>query len=287
MIPPLPSIFTPSAIDSITWKLNPESCPPLQYQSLKDLVSIRSSPGSRDNILADMGVLEHISDLASVPSQKVSSKQDSEAFFFGRIALALLLLGHGYTDECHNIVTPLSWPEDIAFAHGPSLFASASPSVRAHASYTHSLVHQKEALNVGELGLMGLENAEFWINMVKRSGPEGVDSLPHDEWKQGIKDLAADAWNSGKIFSTNPQVQAWIRKRGLVSDEDKDLDGYDKDRKYFDSRAMLQLCSSMLQTDPSKLDPDFQNFAEEAVGLEVRILLKNALKLAGMLDENT
>ena len=171
--PLLPSVFTPAAIDSIAWELNPASCPPpMYYQSLEDLASIRSSnsgsnKNDNNNILADLGVLDHISELSSVSGRQQQSEEEHQKFYFGRIALALLLLGHGYTDECHNLVTPLSWHQDISFAHGPSLFNSVTPSVRAFASYTHSLVHRKEAFNVGEFGFVGFDNAEFWSKMVE------------------------------------------------------------------------------------------------------------------------
>ena len=65
---------------------------------------------------------------------------DDERKYFGWISLALICLGHGWTDECHNLVTPLSYPDDISFAHGPSRYATAGPIVRTYATYVHSLV---------------------------------------------------------------------------------------------------------------------------------------------------
>jgi hypothetical protein len=278
MIPTLPTIFTPSAIDGITWKLDREACPSMYYQSLRDLASIR---GDKSNILADMGVLEHLPESLAAASNQ---QQDAESSHFGRISLALLLLGHGFTDECHNLVTPLSWHQDTDFAHGPSVYASASPCVRAYASYTHSLVHRKESFHVGEFGMVGMDNAHFWSGMVGDSGPEGVERLPHAEWTQAITDLAAGNLNMDKTIATNPRVQAWCREHGLVANA---VDAENSIQNYFDSRAMHQLCNSVLQTEPSRLDPQLKMFAEEAVRLEVQILLKSALNLAGVKAEVT
>jgi hypothetical protein len=66
---------------------------------------------------------------------------DDQRYYFGLISMALILLGHGYTDECHNLITPLSWPDDIHFAYGPSVYTQVSPAVRSYATYVHCLVY--------------------------------------------------------------------------------------------------------------------------------------------------
>ena len=48
---------------------------------------------------------------------------------------------------------------------------------------------------------------------------------------------------------------------------------------------MHQLCASVLQM--KEPDPRFQSFAEQACAIELTILLKNALRLAGMDDVHT
>jgi hypothetical protein len=106
-------------------------------------------------------------------------------FFEVRILhMSILLLGHGYTDECHNLVTPLSWRDDIHFASGPSIYDQVSPAVKSFATYTHSLVHRKEAFYVGEFGMVGFQNANFWSNTVwqceQQQHPNNY--LPHVEW---------------------------------------------------------------------------------------------------------
>ena len=82
-------------------------------------------------------VHENVGDTAA---QLFGSEVDDNVLYHGWIALALILLGHGWTDECHNLCTPLSWPDDIHFAHGPSLYATVHPEVQTLATYVHSLV---------------------------------------------------------------------------------------------------------------------------------------------------
>ena len=59
---------------------------------------------------------------------------------YARVAVALLLLGGGATDECHDLITPLSWNDDTHFGYGPPKSSVAA----AEASYAHSLVHRRE-----------------------------------------------------------------------------------------------------------------------------------------------
>ncbi|KAL3923632.1 MAG: hypothetical protein SGILL_001543, partial [Bacillariaceae sp.] len=254
------------------------------------------SVGDKD-ILVDMGVLDQLSELSTLTHDSTSRHghgkqeyQQQERLYFGHIALALLLLGHGFTDECHNLVLPLSWPQDLDMAHGSSVFQAASPSVRAYASYTHALVHRQEGLNVGEFGMVGVtENAIFWSNMVDRCGG-GVDSLPHAEWRRNIADLAgtgiASITGTGsddRNYATNPKIQDWCKEHGFVvgqtSGKTKDNDST---HTFFDSRVMHNLCADILQTDPKQVDSGFRAFAEEAVCLEVKILLKKTIRLAGI-----
>jgi len=59
---------------------------------------------------------------------------------YARIAVGLLLLGGGATDECHSLVLPLSWDEDMHIGWGPARTSQA----KMEASYAHALVHRRE-----------------------------------------------------------------------------------------------------------------------------------------------
>jgi hypothetical protein len=126
------------AVDTVHWSIqDPPS--PLYYQSLKDLTEIRHRTG-------DEGVDESPLELfrqdipGTIEELFETTNDDQSTSQFGWIGTALVCLGHGWTDECHNLVTPLSWPDDIHFAHGPSQYSKASPTVRSYATYVHAMV---------------------------------------------------------------------------------------------------------------------------------------------------
>jgi hypothetical protein len=171
----LPTIFS-SAIPNISWPLGPDSSPPLYFESLEELKGRRQSRGSPlEPWLVDLPGTVDL--LFPLPSSLGEDGDSLDRRHFGLISMGLVLIGHGNTDECHDLVTPLSWPEDIHFAHGPSVYSTVSSSAKAFATYTHSLVHRREAFHVGEFGMVGFGNADFWSNAVQ--GSPGVGTLPH------------------------------------------------------------------------------------------------------------
>jgi hypothetical protein len=249
----LPSVFA-SAIPTIEWPLGPNSSPLLHLVSLEELKGLRKPKGGSplDELVANVP--------EAVENWFPLDDGDSERRHFGLISTALLLIGHGYTDECHNLVTPLSWPNDIYFAYGPSQYSQVSPAARAYATYTHCLVHRREAFNMGEFGMMGFANGNFWSNAVKAS--PGVDTLPHQELHASVQELTQE-------FGGNIQVQEWCQDHEFVPG---------KDDSFFESRALHQLCATCLR-DPS--NTELKSFAEKVVASEVRILLLHALRRAG------
>ena len=194
--------------------------------------------------------LENVFQLAS---------ENEERHHFGLISMALLFLGHGLTDEAHDIVTPLSWPEDTHFGYGPSVYSQVSLPARSYATYVHCLVHRREAFNVGEFGMVGFSNANYWSNAVLKS--PGVDSLPHADLLNQVGQLARQ-WES------TPGVADWCQQHGLLKAEGK---------PFFESRAVHELCANVL----SGKSPELQDFAERVAETEVRILLGHALQHAG------
>ena len=261
--PTLPNIFA-SAINTIEWPLGPNSSPPLHLTSLEELKCLRKakSAGGSQSPLDEL--------VANVPEAVESwfplDDGDSDRRHFGQIATALLLIGHGYTDECHNLVTPLSWPDDIYFAYGPSQYSQVSPAARAYASYTHCLVHRREAFNMGEFGMMGFTNGNFWSNAVKTS--PGVDLLPHQELHASVQEL------STQEFGGNTQVQEWCQDHGFVPGHGD---------SFFESRAVHQLCATVLRDGSNT---ELTTFAEKVAASEVRILLLHALRRAGYSMDN-
>ena len=77
---------------------------------------------------------------------------------------ALLQLACGGLDECHNRITPMSWPDGTLFG-GPPIYNS---DAQEDATFLHCLVHIREGKFPGEFGT-GWNNAAFW------SGQTGMD----------------------------------------------------------------------------------------------------------------
>lgn len=233
------------------WSLA-EPPPPLYYEPLEKLQARRPKPKYElfDNIPDKM--------------ESLFSSKDTEARHYGMVAVSILLLGHEYVDECHDIVLSLSWSSDMDIMYrGTSEFDQATKSVRAFASYVHCMVHRKEAIHVGEFGMVGIDNAKFWSNQVIQSG--GEQDLPQDELRERIHALA-------KERQADSRVGEWcskILKKG----------------KCVDHKAIHDLAMTVLRQQGRDVGPGEENllrdFAEQVNLSELRILLAHSLKRAG------
>ena len=240
------------AIPSIRWPLGPSSCPPLYFEPLDGMKLIR------EKSLQSTPLLDTILDDPPFPTDDSSP----ESRHFGIISTALLCLGHGLTDEAHDLVTPLSWPEDTHFGY-KSVYSQATSSVRAYASYVHCLVHRREAFNIGEFGMMGFANANYWSNAVMKS--PGVNSLPH-------LDLVREIGQIAREYNEIPSVKEWSESHGMLIEHQID------EEPFFESRAVHELCANVLR---EASNPELQAFAERVAETEVRVLLAYALQNAG------
>ena len=135
-----------------SWPLDRGSHPPMIYEPLAHL------PGCRKALqqsLRTEAALELSGDIDGVIEALGGSDH-------AKVAIALLLLGGGGVDECHALVTPLSWPEATHFG-GSAVYDSPAAQ---EATYAHSLVHRREAYHVGELGT-GWRNSAFWMGSTR------------------------------------------------------------------------------------------------------------------------
>jgi len=112
---PLTAFPFQDATSSMKWPLGPSSSPPLYFESLERLQQIRRDVE-----------FDFVKDIPKTIDTIFPLNGDQNQRHFGLISVALVLLGNGFTDECHNLITPLSWPDDIHFAHGPSIYSKVS-----------------------------------------------------------------------------------------------------------------------------------------------------------------
>jgi hypothetical protein len=259
---PLPSCLA-SAIPSIRWPLGPSSCPPIYLEPLSSMKDIRQKQQPQSDLLRLPPSHELVSNLPFTLDELLPPGHDPESRSFGLLSIALILLGNGLTEEAHSLVTPMSWPEDTHFGFGPSVYTKVSPTAKSFATYVHCLVHRREAFNTGEFGMVGFQNANYWSNAVKKS--TGAKDLPHADWFQQIGQTVAE-------YQHESSVQNWAA----------DHEMRDETNDYFESRAVHQLCATVLQQAGQEgANVKLQEFAERAAEIELRVLLAHALQLAG------
>lgn len=254
------SIF--SAIGSICWPLDPSLSPAMHFKPLGEMKDIRLQPRQGPSAMRLNSSHALVKSLPETLNELFPGSDDQERRWFGIISVSLLLLGNGFTDEAHDLVTPLSWPHDTSFGFGPSVYSNVSPTARSYATYVHCLVHRREGPHVGELGMTGWANANYWSGSVEQS--PGFKNLPHRDWIEQVRALI------NKYPSHGP-IQQWGEQNRFL----------DERLEVYNSRAAHQLCSRVLSDSGGVRDSTLQEFAEAVAETEVRILLGHALQKAG------
>lgn len=238
-----------------------DTFPPMMYKSLQELQQVYQQQNRIVHPLAQ-DVLATIAKLRTKDHENLNCENE----YLSRIATALILLGHGYTDECHDLVSSLSWPNELPFAYGPPIDVQ-SEEILTLASYVHGLVHRKEGPNSSEFGMTGFTNADYWAGTALRS-PIGAEALPLREIRHCIlvqaNNLDANAWCSKNIESDPDAFPAW------------------------DPRLLNELCAMIATFPTTETDPQqqqrnvhLQDFASRAALVEIQVLLFHTLRLMG------
>jgi hypothetical protein len=200
------------AIKTLRWPLEAHSSSPMRYQTLEDLANSSHSAlilPTGEDVLSTVASLKPSMSDVDTDHENANNTDEDDSEAWARIATALILLGHGYADEAHNLVGPLSFPEELPYfhvnVHGPPV--SCTADALAAASLTHCLVHRREGPHVGEFGRTGFENANFWAGAVLRSG--GEESLPLAEIRHRIKRRAHA--NANESQRQRHAINEWLR----------------------------------------------------------------------------
>ena len=260
-------VWLSDGISTMQWPVDADSYPPLHFKSLEEMRNYAWRNVSIEAIVPCSGLSsfsEFVSHLPKSLEKFLNADSDGDARYFSLVAIALVLLGNGYTDEAHALVAPLSYPQELPFGYDPSgnAYSSVSEDARSYASYAHSLVHRREGPNVGEFRLTGFANARYWSSIVLCS--PGAESLPGNEIRDAILKLASET------FSHSPTVQQWIAQHFATQPVDE---------SYFEARPLHELCEMVLQQNGS--DKELSSFCQQATEREARILLAHALQKAG------
>lgn len=250
----LPPLWVIQAFKSISWRL--DGSVPMQYRSLEHL-GTPALPYGGEMSVADM--------LASLSNNRGTYAQ-KHTDHWARIVVALILLGHGYLDHAHDLVGTLSYtppPFEYYYQSTPS-GDTPDASVESAASLAHALVHRAEGPRVGELGLTGYQNSDFWTGAALRS--IGDESLPLDQMRHHVQALA---------MRHGSDAQEWWRTHVAPYDE-------------YDSRAVTALCAlcgyvmrQQKESQAERMVCNLQAFVEEAALVELKVLLEYALRKCG------
>ena len=130
--------------------------------------------------------------------------------------------------------------------------------------------HRKEGLHVGEFGMMGLANANYWGSAFARS--DAADQLPHAALIQAVHEIRGQ-------YPNEPAVAQWCTEHGFMT---ADGNPVRDESSFFDPRAVHVLCGTVLQQQvQNKVNPTLQRFAEQVATAELQILLHDTLTKAG------
>ena len=235
----LPKYLSP-AIASIHWNLQ-NSQNPMYYEPLSSLRNLRKPESIPSSIKPIIELSKTIEDLTlDVPNSKENII----------LSLALILLGNGFADEGHDLITPLSWNEDTYFG-GPTLVHTVNNDTIARASYVHMLLHRWEGFAMGEYSMIGYQNSNYWWQATMS---RQTSSLPLDDIRNNVIEI-----------SQNYGIEAEDWCKEYIS-------------RHWDARVLSQLCATVSKDESSS---SLRSFAEKASELELRVLLKSCLDQAG------
>jgi len=306
---PLPSKIV-ELLEGIRWGLDPslkssaKDYRPFHYETIEKMRQIRVKEHQQDPtsfpLLPD--VLELVKELvedmrkrdggaAGGTGNATCSRDDGEDYqneeYLARMIVSCVILGHGYADEAHAFVAPLSWCQATPFAYGP-VVALRDPAQLAVASYIHCLVHRREGPNPSEFGMTGFVNSGFWTSATMRSG--GEETIPWKLVRDEVRRLATHHAATSQGADRNKPLE-WFQD--LVFDSSP-----------WEPRFLTELCEKLYyqeqgeqqqqledggfgsgaEQQPQDLDEvnvEMRIFAERAARAELLVLLGHTLELAG------
>jgi hypothetical protein len=208
-------------------------------------------------------------------SDLAKSQHDTDNPFF-QTAVGLLYLSRlGFADECHSLVTPLSWHDATLVGYGPPTPGTPAEVV---ATFAHTLVHRWEGSHVGELNMEGYSNANFWGRATATRAQKNPDRAAECyrrirqemegllELSQGYLPVGAGMKLSSEAIAAGREwLQEWIAS--------------DLPQGGWEPRALNEL-GKKLEREHSEKDP-IAEFGSVANQLECDVLIQYCLESAG------
>lgn len=262
---PLPSVLSHS-ISTTDWTLTrplSQSMPPLNYMNMQEMSSLRK----RDACINPAN--EWMADVPRAIDTFFNNNGMSPVQYdYGILALSIILLGNQYTDEAHNLITPYSWPEEIHTSFGPVKYSTADAGVVSVATYIHSMVHRREGWNIGELGMVGWDNANYWGGAWSR--PFRSSDALRELWKEPLYEIQ----QSMLELTSSGSVKKWCEENlpELFMNKNDFVD-------LWDPRGLHRLCAHVTKDDC--VNNDLLEFSQETCRIEMNALLSLCVDKAG------
>ncbi len=259
----LPAGIT-TARQSVAWSYEPADTPPLHYLPLQDLPAARAAvnPSCAKRGISAGPLAAPFDALASDIEGAIDALGGSD---YARVAAGLLLLGGGGADECHALVTPLSWPKPTSFGGPPVIDSEAV----AEATYAHALVHRREAWHLGETfeceSVSGWHTSKFWYKRLERYELGA-------KLQERARGLAFKA--TGDQHKTRNQVNlAWCEKNLWKAWRPGKLDDALND-------ALVMARQTPNRGSRASSKAAFADFAAQLATIELEVLLDHCLERA-------
>ena len=254
---PLPSTIS-TAYCALKWpKLEPLTLKPLAYQSVETLLAYGLD--SENDVFRTLA--------EDIPSRLNDDLGGSD---YARVALGLLLMGTSSgslgADLCHDLVLPLSWADDLGMGYGPVVMNS---DAKFEASYAHALVHRFEGPNIGELGMLGWSNANYWSRAANSVNSQ--DDNARMLFKRTMKYHMVHLAQQMNEQDQNDSIMVWFNDHLGTSEQDK---------CFWEPRAIHQLCTEVVSGKQS-ISPCLKKFAQKAAEKELEVLISHCLVKAG------
>ena len=156
--------------------------------------------------------------------------------------------------------------------------------------------HRKEGYHVGEFGMVGFANANYWANAFSQTAAAGATNtimnddlhFPHQALYDAVQAIVMEYCNDDETASTtittttNKAIMEWGRQYGFLGPNESNSHNSNP-RKVFDPRAIHALCATVWKENDGVHSSPFslQAFAERVATAELRVLLDYALAQTG------
>ena len=169
-----------------------------------------------------------------------------------QVTRGLLYLSMNGIDECHNLVTPLSWSSYTSFG---GKYIDNSPA-NQNACYSHALTHRREGQYIGEFGT-GWNNSCYWF------GQTGKHKILFPKIAKYATDIVYNNHDQNK-YKNNKQITKFLQSILVIKN---------KNNKQFDLQWDPQSFSNLCEKAVKQRDNTLMSYCQDVANKEWRLLI--------------